>query len=292
MFPVYISNTVIYGEFGFDYYGLLNTIKKPDDDIDCVIFKNLFQQIVLQSVKSNTITKICKKFGYSKNSMPKGILRNEHRFSKSTKSIVPIPDDGLLEEYDNYANQFIKNCGFNDITNVVDFGLYNDMLKYIKEKFEQRKLYAVKKLNKISLPEDTYKEVLSFQADTETKEKYQKHFKEIILDCVEKSVVNRINEAKEYSFKLNNKQKNILKDYFEQLSSRKLQACNTTDSDLVTNNSSKFERNDDTSDMDKLFDGKSLWGEPDLMENDFAIEEILDMPEMSDPYTTNDLEKQ
>lgn len=275
--PVYVTNTVIYDEFGFDCYGLLNMVVKSDADIDEVIFKNLFQQIVLQSVKSNTITKICKKFGYAKNAIPKGILRNEHKYSKSKKNVVTIPDDELLGEYDGYVSEFTRNCGFHNIADIINNGLYGDMLQYIKGEFEEKKLYGVTKLNKIYLPNDVYDEVFHFQIDTKTKEKYQEHFKEIIMDSVEKSVLNRINGVKEYSFKMNDIQRNILKDYFEQFSGRQLKiACAETATSYF------HLQNDDTSDIDELFDGKSLWGEPDPMENNYTVEEIMDMPTMSD----------
>ena len=220
--PVYVSNTVIYQEFGFNCYGLLDMVKVSDKDEDDVVYKNLFQQIVFQSVKSNTITKICKKFGYEKNAIPKGILRNERKCSRTNKNVVTIPDDGLLDDYNGYEKKFIDECGFKNIADVINNGLYKDMLQYIKGKFEEKKLYGVKKLNRIYLPDDMHKEVSDFRIDTETKEKYQEHFKEIILDSVEKTVLNRINGAKKYSFKMNCEQKSILKDYFEQLSSRKL----------------------------------------------------------------------
>lgn len=36
--------------------------------------------------------------------------------------------------------------------------------------------------------------------------------------------------------------------------------------------------NDDASDIERIFGGNDNWGEPVSMENDFSVEEILDMP--------------
>lgn len=286
--PVYVSNTVIYDEFGFDCYGLLDMVKVSDEDKDEVIFKNLFQQIVFQSVKSKTITKVCKKFGYKKNAIPKGILRNERKYSRTNKNVVTTPDDELLDTYNDYEKEFIEDCGFKNIADVINNGLYKDMLQYIKGEFEEKKLYGVKKLNRIYLPDDVYNEVLHFQIDTKTKEKYQEHFKEIILDSIEKSVLNRIYEVKDYSFKTNDKQKEILKDYFEQLSGRQLEITKSVQTEM-----SNVELSDeDVKELNALFDGKSDdtksgdadksdWGESDPMENNYSIEEILDMDIMS-----------
>lgn len=53
-----------------------------------------------------------------------------------------------------------------------------------------------------------------------------------------------------------------------------------------------FDPDDDTSDIDELFDGKSLWGKADPMENNYAVEEMLDMPDMNELHMTDDLEIQ
>ena len=49
--------------------------------------------------------------------------------------------------------------------------------------------------------------------------------------------------------------------------------------------------NDDVSDIERIFGGNDNWGEPVSMENDFSIEEILDMPTegevLSEPILTN-----
>lgn len=220
--PVYVSNTVIYQEFGFNCYVLLDMVNVSDKDEDYEVFNKLFKEIVFQSVKNNTVTKICKKFGYLRNSIPKGILRNDRKCSRTKKNVVTIPDDGLLNKYDSYEKEYIENRGYKSIADIISNELYSDMMKYIKGRFAEKKIYGVTKLNRIELSDDMHKEVSDFRIDTETKEKYQEHFREIILDSVEKTVLNRINGAKKYSFKMNCEQKSILKDYFEQLSSRKL----------------------------------------------------------------------
>lgn len=204
---VYVSSSLIYQEFGFDIYSILDDIKYNDNETEV---QRLFKSICLDAVKSNTITRICKKFGYDKNSIPKGILRQEGARGKAAKILQP--DNDLLPRYNELEKEFIKVKGCISIQDAIQSKKYFEIINDIQKKFEEENKYGVKRYNVISFEGE-----LNFVYDREKKKMYQEHLYKVVITSIEKSVNNRINNTKKYKKKLNDWQKKLLQNYLEQL---------------------------------------------------------------------------
>ena len=204
---VYLTSSLIYKEFGFDIYAKFNTIKWNVTDKEV---QQMFKSICLDAVKANTITRICKRFGYEKNSLPKGILRQRGQRGKAGRELVM--DDDLLEKYNEYEAEYVKEYKCNSIQDALQQGVYFKILEHIKERFEEEKLYGVKRYNMISFEGE-----INIRYDYKKKALYQGHLQEVILASIEKSVNNRINDAKDYKYKLNDWQKSLMYNYLCQL---------------------------------------------------------------------------
>lgn len=203
---VYVSSGLIYKEFGFDVYGMLNDIKWNPLDKEV---KELFKSICIDAVKSNTITRICKKFGYAKNSLPKGILRQAGKRGKSAKRLVQ--DDELLPKYNEYEQMYLEAYDCKTIQDALQKGVYFDVLDKVVSKFEEEKLYGVKRYNLI-----IFEGQIDGYRDYKKKALYQGHLQEVVIASIEKSVFNRINDTKDYKYKLNDWQKSLLMYYLDQ----------------------------------------------------------------------------
>lgn len=210
---VYFANTLLFREFGFDYGYYLKKAKFEDND---KFVKFLFQDIVYEALKANTITKLCKRYGLPKNSLPKGILR-----SQSKKRInVLISDDDLLEQYNEFEAEGLKLLECESVIDAVKKEKYKKLIEYIQDKFERKKKYNVQKYNVIQITDfdivfDNGKNFGHQNDEQKNKlDKYRTHFKEIIFASVEKSCMKRIEDKQNrYKYKLNNKQKALLRKY-------------------------------------------------------------------------------
>ena len=126
---VYVASSLIFKEFGFDVYNELNNIKYDEND---KFVKFMFQNICIDAVKANTISRICKKFGYAKNSLPKGILRQAGCRGKA-KDIL-IPDDEILNQYNEYEKEYLESYKCKSVQDALLNGVYFEILKKIKVK--------------------------------------------------------------------------------------------------------------------------------------------------------------
>lgn len=203
---VYVANSLIYKEFGFDMYAAFGEIQWNNKDEDV---KELFQDICLNAVKSNSVGRICKKLGYKKNSLPKGILRQEGKRGKAATRL--IPDDDLLPKYNEYMQQALETNECKTEIDAIKKGIYLDILQSIEEKFAEEKLFGVKRYSVV----DMY--LTDFGYNPGTKQIYQQHFKGTVIKSIEKSINNRINGKKHYKYELNDWQKKLMKNYLEQL---------------------------------------------------------------------------
>lgn len=204
---VYVSNGLIYAEFGFDIYAAFSEIKwNPKDEEVC----KLFRSICLDAIKSNSIGRICKKLGYEKNSLPKGILRQEGKRGAAAKRLVQ--DDDLLQQYNDYMQQCLEANECSTELQAIEKGIYFEIISSIQKQFEEEKLYGVKRYGVIEgyLQED-------FRYDHNTKRTHQAHFRNVVLQSIEKSVLRRIDGSKVYKYELNEWQKKLMKNYLEQL---------------------------------------------------------------------------
>lgn len=220
---VYFANSLLFKQFGFSYGYYLDKAKFDKNDN---IVKFIFSDIVYECLKANTITRLCKRYSFKKNSLPKGILR-----SRSKNNSKLISDDKLLEEYNKFEVEGLKELKCKTIPDAVRQGKYNDLIIFIQRKFESKRKYNVVKYNVVEVTdfdvvENNQRLRSSLGVDIFTHRnkliEYQRHFKEIIFTSVEKSCMRRIeDEENKYKFKLNDEQKELLKTYLDNMLDRK-----------------------------------------------------------------------
>lgn len=211
MNEVYLSSSLIFKSFGIDIYSELDDIKYK---IHEKAVNEMFKSICIDAVKSNSIVRICKKFGYPKNSLPKGILRQEGKTGKASEEFVPANE--LMELYNERLQGVLKLRGCKDMRDAVTKGKYLDVIESVANIFAKKdKKYGVKQYNLITFEGD-----LEFKIDDDIRTEYQEHFRQVIYDSIEKSIQNRISGNKEYKFKLNEYSKLLLQNYLEQLLGR------------------------------------------------------------------------
>lgn len=204
---VYITNSLIYAEFGLDIYAEFNNIKWNPKDEEV---QELFRSICLDAVKSNSITRICKKLGYEKNSLPKGILRQEGKSGQAAKRLVQADD--LLPQYNDYMKQCLEVNQCKTELQAIEKGIYFDIVSSIQKQFAEENLYGVRRYSVI----EVYLQE-GFRYKLNKKRTHQNHFRDVVIQSIEKSVLRRIDGSKAYKYELNEWQKNLIRNYLEQL---------------------------------------------------------------------------
>lgn len=215
---VYFSNTLLFEMFGFSYGHYLKKAKFEEDDD---IVKNVFQNIVYEALKANTVTRLCKRYGFNKNSLPKGILRSKN----SVKIGQMIDDDELLDEYNEIEAKILKEMNCYSIIDAVRQGKYKRLIDGIQSEFSSKKKYNVQKFNVIKVEDFSVIENGENFGDKKLIEEYRNHFRQVILSSVEKSCLNRIENNQKYKLKLNEKQKELLKKYLYNMLSESEPVC-------------------------------------------------------------------
>lgn len=218
---IYLSSSLIYREFGFDVYSVLNEIKYNPRDIEV---QQLFKNICIDAVKANTTTRLCKKLGYKKNSLPKGILRQEGKTGKAAHRL--IPDNVLLDRYNLYEQELLEEANCKSIPDAIQKGIYFDITKAVRARFEEEGIYGVERYNLISVQGE-----LEFEYNHGKKISYQVHFQEVVLASIAKSLRNRINGTKKYKYELNDWQKRLMQNYLEQLLGNETETIEQDDDD-------------------------------------------------------------
>lgn len=215
---VYFSNTLLFEMFGFSYSHYLKKAELEEDDD---IVKNVFQNIVYEALKANTITRLCKRYGFNKNSLPKGILRSKN----SVKLGQMIDDDELLDEYNEIEAKILKEMNCYSVVDAVRQGKYKRLMDGIQSEFSSKKKYNVQKFNVIKVEDFSVIENGENFGDKKLIEEYRNHFRQVILSSVEKSCLNRIKNNQKYKLKLNEKQKELLKKYLYNMLSENEPVC-------------------------------------------------------------------
>lgn len=215
---VYFSNTLLFEMFGFSYSYYLKKAKLEEDDD---IVKNVFQNIVYETLKANTITRLCKRYGFNKNSLPKGILRSKN----SVKLGQMIDDDELLDEYNEIEAKILKEMNCYSVVDAVRQEKYKRLMDDIQSEFSSKKKYNVQKFNVIKVEDFSVIENGENFGDKKLIEEYRNHFRQVILSSIEKSCLNRIKNNQKYKLKLNKKQKELLKKYLYNMLSESEPVC-------------------------------------------------------------------
>lgn len=222
---VYFSTSLLFEMFGFPYQHYVDEAKFEETD---TVVRYVFEDILYNALKANTVTRLCKRYGFPKNSLPKGILRSRSKNRPDQK----IDDDKLLDTYNEFEAEGLNTLKCSKY-NVIRQGKYSKLNAYIQSKFEKLRKYNVQRLNVI--------QVLDFDViangehfgDRKLITEYREHFREIIFSSVEKSCLRRIaGNQYRYKDKLDEKQKQLLKKYLynmlgksEQLSSSDENSC-------------------------------------------------------------------
>ena len=223
---VYFTNTMLFTGFGFQYgYFLKKANFKADDNI----VQYVFSDIVYNALKANTVTRLCKRYNLRKNSLPKGILRSRSKYRP--KQI--INDDKLLPIWEQLEKQELEALECSSIPDAVKKGKYETLMNNIKMEFELKRYYNVQKYNVIQVT-DFDLESIGRRFGYDSMERYDKllqyqnHFKQVIFESVERSVMRRIEDTEDsYKIKLNTKQRELLKSYLDNMLDRKESVINT-----------------------------------------------------------------
>lgn len=242
---VYVNNTVIYESFGLNPYLACNKENLPIVEGDTLVI-DVFQNIVLEIVKSMTISRICRVFKFPKNSMPKGILRFEGIRSLAAKR--KIPDDSLLEEYNKREKEIMQEYGFKSIIEAVKKEKYLVIQERVQTSFEAEKKMGVKRVNKIDIPGEMFIEINKYDINQDIVLEYQKHFCKIVVESVSQSVEKRINQDDKYKLKLSTGKKEMLKTYLNTFAKYVL----GNDVEINIDKQNIDNENDDDSSMDEL----------------------------------------
>ena len=142
--------------------------------------------------------------------MPKGILRKDGKSGRA--AIRSIPADELLPQYEEYMNIALKENKCKTEADAIKKKIYIEIVEAIQKKFEEKKLYGVRRYNIIY-----FDETADFNFDDKLKAKYQCHFNEIVISSIQQSVERRIDGTKKYKYELNDWQKKLMQNYLEQL---------------------------------------------------------------------------
>lgn len=214
MDEVYVSQSVIYKTFiGYNFYEIMDKIKyvkkNKDGERDYLNAMYIFKSSCMDAVKSNTVTRICKKMDYKKNVMPKGILRYEN---SKTKHMVP--DNELLDLYQYYMGMWLYFCKVRSELQAIERGYYLYIITQIQKWFAEDKKYGVRRYNRITID---MSEIEDFFPEDKKVEELQKKLLRIIIESIIKSVSSRCTETKEYKTKLKPEEKFLMVYYLTEL---------------------------------------------------------------------------
>lgn len=211
MNEIYVSNALLYKEFGFDIYGYFSEVFYGDFWNPRVNkIKNLFQDICLSAARSATVTRLCRLLGCEKNTLPKGILR--HLNSQNT---ILMPANELMPIYQEYMGECLREYECRSEIQAIKRGLYFEITDAITDRFiEEKDLYGVRRYNRIEINMDY---IMTFKKNANKKWQLQRKFRRVVVESIYQSVRRRCLDLKEYSQKLAPVEKLILLNYFRQM---------------------------------------------------------------------------
>ena len=211
MNEIYVSNALLYKEFGFDIYGYFSGVFYGDFWNPRVNkIKNLFQDICLSAARSATVTRLCRLLGCEKNTLPKGILR--HLNSQNT---ILMPANELMPIYQEYMGECLREYECRSEIQAIKRGLYFEITDAITDRFiEKKDLYGVRRYNRIEINMDY---IMTFKKNANKKWQLQRKFRRVVVESIYQSVRRRCLDLKEYSQKLAPVEKLILLNYFRQM---------------------------------------------------------------------------
>ena len=211
MNEIYVSNALLYKEFGFDIYGYFSGVFYGDFWNPRVNkIKNLFQDICLSAARSATVTRLCRLLGCEKNTLPKGILR--HLNSQNT---ILMPANELMPIYQEYMGECLREYECRSEIQAIKRGLYFEITDAITDRFiEEKDLYGDRRYNRIEINMDY---IMTFKKNANKKWQLQRKFRRVVVESIYQSVRRRCLDLKEYSQKLAPVEKLILLNYFRQM---------------------------------------------------------------------------
>lgn len=211
MNEIYVSNALLYKEFGFDIYGYFSGVFYGDFWNPRVNkIKNLFRDICLSAARSATVTRLCRLLGCEKNTLPKGILR--HLNSQNT---ILMPANELMPIYQEYMGECLREYECRSEIQAIKRGLYFEITDAITDRFiEEKDLYGVRRYNRIEINMDY---IMTFKKNANKKWQLQRKFRRVVVESIYQSVRRRCLDLKEYSQKLAPVEKLILLNYFRQM---------------------------------------------------------------------------
>ena len=211
MNEIYVSNALLYKEFGFDIYGYFLEVFYGDFWNPRVNkIKNLFQDICLSAARSATVTRLCRLLGCEKNTLPKGILRH-----LNSQNMILMPANELMPIYQEYMGECLREYECRSEIQAIKRGLYFEITDAITDRFiEEKGLYGVRRYNRIEINMDY---IMTFKKNANKKWQLQRKFRRVVVESIYQSVRRRCLDLKEYSQKLAPVEKLILLNYFRQM---------------------------------------------------------------------------
>lgn len=205
---IYFTTFEMYKSFGFDYFKMMGKVNFDEKD---KLARYIFEDIVIGALKPYTITRICNRYGFKKNSLPKGILRSYG--SKSGKKEKKIDDDELLPIYNQYEKEELEKRKLKTLIQAVKKGCIEEINENIEVRFNiEHNKYNVRRLNMIKVEDIDWKKDVDASVYLDVEQAVY-HFYDVVVDSIYNSIVNRIEHGEKYKTQLNDNQKRLLKKY-------------------------------------------------------------------------------
>ena len=224
---LYISSNDIYSYFGINLSALCNDICSLKEREIMMCFGSVeayqkvygvYKNIVSNCIRNQSISKISRILGYSKNSLPKGIL-TRNNFADNYR-----PKDDLLNLYnefekearhifageynDNVGKSIWQKCEVSGQT----INTSNRIFDYIQERFRIEGYNHVVRRHKIILDEEKIRELQEFKHNKDYELVYAltRKIKEKVSDSTWESCGNMIYYPEEYKHPLSAEERDIL----------------------------------------------------------------------------------
>ena len=168
----------------------IDTLSKKEYKNQVLTVINLFVSDMINIIRSMTIAKICRYEGIGKETLPKSIVRDKKR------GVGLIEDYDLLEQYEQYEQDFMANKHYNGLADVYLKGKMQLLNDYVQEQFKRcHHVNGIKKVNRIPKNHKNYK------YDKNKVPEQQREYRLLLLDALTAKVYNRVSaKPNSYSF--------------------------------------------------------------------------------------------
>lgn len=197
---VYFPNTKLYKSFGFYYVDAFNKLGENLDSKspEYKMFHYIFKNVVFNTLKDLTFTKVCRKVKAKRNSLPKGLI---YVTGHGKYARLDVLDDYEMDSYKEIEEEFRMDNELTSEFEVFSKGKKKEEIIYIEKRMKSLYGYeCVRKVNKILLTDELLEQVNNFKYDSEKVREYQKHLFEIMCKRVRKKLIDYARNADHTDF--------------------------------------------------------------------------------------------